>query len=64
MKNNVNSNMKTKEETSISELSQGKYVVIYPDEMEPDEIKFIKSKIFKLLERHSCTVRKVDNETG
>ena len=64
MKNNVNSNMKTKEETSISELSQGKYVVIYPDEMEPDEIKFIKGKIFKMLERHSCTVKKVENETG
>jgi len=63
MKNNVNSNMKTKEETSISELSQGKYVVIYPDEMESDEIAFIKGKIFKMLERHSCTVRKVKNET-
>ena len=55
--------MKTKEETAISELSQGKYVVIYPDEMESDEIAFIKGKIFKMLERHSCTVRKVKNET-
>ena len=61
MKNDVNSDMKTKEEISISELSQGKYVVIYPDEMEPDEIAFIKSKIFKLLERHSFTVRKVED---
>jgi hypothetical protein len=63
MKNDVNSDMKTKEEISISELSQGKYVVIYPDEMEPDEIKFIKDKIFKLLERHSCTIRKVEDES-
>lgn len=55
--------MKTKEETAISELSQGKYAVIYPDKMELDEIQFIKKKIFKLLERHSCTIRKVEDAT-
>jgi hypothetical protein len=68
MKNNVNSDLKTKEEISISELSQGKYIVIYPDEMELDEIASIKEKVFKLLERHSCTVKKLHinykNETG
>ncbi len=53
--------MKTKEDTSISDLSQGKYVVVYPDEMDIDEVHFIKTKILKLLERHSCTVKKVDN---
>ena len=55
--------MKTKEEITISELSQGKYVVIYPDEMEPDEIAFIKTQVFKLLERHSCTVRRIQDAT-
>tara|TARA_R110000824_G_scaffold241484_1_gene430200 strand:+ start:27 stop:218 length:192 start_codon:yes stop_codon:yes gene_type:complete len=63
MKNDVNSDMETKEKSAFSELSQGKYVVIYPDEMELDEIKFIKDKIFKLLERHSCTIRKVEDAT-
>ena len=61
MKNNVNSDMKTKEKSTFNELSQGKYVVIYPEEMELDEIQFIKTKIFKLLERHSCTIEKVEN---
>jgi len=61
MKNNVNSDMKTKEKSEVSELSQGKYVVIYPEDMELDEIQFIKTKIFKLLERHSCTIEKVEN---
>ncbi len=62
MKNNVTSGMATKEEISISELSQGKYVVIYPDDMELDEVAFIKNKIFKLLERHSCTIKKVGDD--
>ena len=61
MKNNVNSDMKTKEKSTFNELSQGKYVVIYPEDMELDEIQFIKTKIFKLLERHSCTIEKVEN---
>jgi|TARA_R100001530_G_scaffold136246_1_gene115989 hypothetical protein len=64
MKNDVNSGMKTKEKSAFSELSQGKYVVIYPDDMELDEVAFIKNKIFRLLERHSCTIKKVENETG
>lgn len=37
--------------------------VEFPDDANAEEITFVRNQLFKLLERHSCTLRKVlENE--
>ncbi len=38
-----------------------KYKVEFPEEMEFDEREWIKERMFKFLERHSCTIKREKN---
>ena len=44
------------------DFTQGKYAIIFPDEMDADEIDMIKKHLFNFLSRHSCSIQKVETK--
>ena len=34
--------------------------VEFPEDANPEEIQFVKDQLFKLLHRHSCKLRRID----
>lgn len=63
MNNVINSSMRNKEKTiSTDEFTQGRYSVVFPPDIDKEEIEFIRTKLFKFLERHSCIIKRIDDE--
>ena len=45
-----------------TEIAQGEFIIEFPEDMDAEEIDFIKTKLFKFLERHSCKITKKESE--
>jgi hypothetical protein len=45
----------------MNNQTKDKFNIEFPKEMTPEERDWIKEYIFKFLERHSCTISKIDN---
>jgi len=41
-------------------ITQGSFIIEFPDEMTQEEIEWVQKQMFKFLERHSCKVVKND----
>ncbi len=49
----------------MDKITQGSFIIEFPEEMTQEEIDWIKDHLFRFLERHSCKVKKGDeNESN
>lgn len=60
----VISTMTNDSKITNEEFTQGRYIVIFPDEMDKNEIEMVKNYLFAFLQRHSCKIRKIEDETN
>ena len=45
-------------------ITQGSFRIEFPEDMTQEEIDWIKDHLFRFLERHSCKVKRGDDESN